>query len=154
MRAVRRSLTRAAVAFVAMEPVAYASHRWLMHGPGWSWHADHHRRHHGLLERNDRYPVTFAAATVSAMALGQAVPRLRWLRDVGAGVTAYGLAYAFVHDVHVHERLPWRARSDRLDALAEAHRLHHRFGGEPYGMLVPVLPRSLRERAAASTPAA
>ena len=32
--------------------------------------------------------------------------------------------------------------------LAEAHRLHHRYGGEPYGMLFPVVPVSLRARAA------
>jgi beta-carotene 3-hydroxylase len=151
----RRSLVRAAVAFAAMEPVAYGAHRWLMHGPGWGWHASHHRRRTEPFERNDLYPVTFAAGTVSAMALGTAVPRLRWLRDVGAGITAYGAAYAFVHDVHVHERVAaLRIRSRRLDRLAEAHALHHRFGGEPYGMLVPVLPRALRARAAGTpTPA-
>ena len=35
-----------------------------------------------------------------------------------------------------------------LERLKEAHALHHRFGGEPYGMLCPVIPRQLRERAA------
>src|SRR5690606_22758477 len=145
----RRSLLRAAGAFAAMEPVAYAAHRWLMHGPGWGWHASHHRRRTATFERNDLFPPTFAAGTVSAMALGTAVPRLRWLRDVGAGVTAYGAAYAFVHDVHVHRRVEaLRVASRGLDRLADAHVLHHRYGGEPYGMLVPVLPRPLRERAA------
>lgn len=135
---------RAGVAFVAMEPVAYAAHRWLMHGPGWSWHASHHRRRTTTFERNDRYPAAFASATIGAMAIGTAVPRLRWLRDVGVGVTAYGMAYAFVHDVHVHERVPaLRLRTGRtarvLDGLADAHRQHHRSGGEPFGMLVPVV---------------
>jgi hypothetical protein len=32
--------------------------------------------------------------------------------------------------------------------LAAAHRLHHRYGGEPYGMLFPVVPASLRAQAA------
>lgn len=145
----RRSLLRAAAAFAAMEPVAYAAHRWLMHGPGWGWHASHHRRRTTTFERNDLFPLTFATGTVSAMALGTVVPRLRWLWDVGAGVTAYGAAYAFVHDVHVHRRAGGlHLSSRRFDGLADAHALHHRFGGEPYGMLLPVVPRALRERAA------
>ena len=62
----RRWVALAVAAFVLMEPVAYAAHRWLMHGPGWSWHRSHHRRRSGRLERNDRYPLVFAAATVGA----------------------------------------------------------------------------------------
>jgi beta-carotene 3-hydroxylase len=62
-------------------------------------------------------------------------------------VTAYGLAYLAVHDLYIHRRLPGlQLRSARLDRLADAHALHHRFGGEPYGMLVPVVPRSVRAR--------
>ena len=141
----RRAVALAAGAFLVMEPVAYAAHRWVMHGPGWAWHASHHRRRRGRFERNDRYPLTFATTTVAAMAVGAAVPRLRWLLPVGAGVTAYGAAYAFVHDVHVHGRLPaLDVDSALLDRLADAHQQHHRGGGEPYGMLVPVLPRSAR----------
>jgi beta-carotene 3-hydroxylase len=37
-----------------------------------------------------------------------------------------------------------------LDRLADAHALHHRFGGEPYGMLVPIVPASVRARAEAA----
>ena len=146
----RRALALAAGAFLAMEPVAYAAHRWLMHGPGWGWHRSHHQRRVGPLERNDRYPATFAATTVTAMAVGAAVPRLRWLLPVGAGVTAYGAAYAYVHDVHIHGRVPaLDVDSALLDRLATAHHQHHRGGGEPYGMLVPVLPRADRARPAA-----
>lgn len=147
MRRVAASASRAAVAFVAMEPVAYAAHRWLMHGPGWSWHADHHRRHHQRWERNDRFPLTFAALTFTAMAAGASVPRLRWLRDVGVGISAYGVAYALVHDVVIHQRLSRPVRSPRLDRLVDAHRRHHLGGGEPYGMLAPVVPRTQRELA-------
>jgi len=153
-----------------MEPVTYVAHRWLMHGPGMTWHASHHRGNARLerrrdapwppldgdgnplvgLERNDRFPVVFAATTISAMSLGALVPRLRVLLPVGAGVTAYGLTYAVVHDGYIHQRVPWlRARRPLLEPLAEAHALHHRYGAEPYGMLAPVVPRSVRLRATA-----
>ena len=32
---------------VAMEAVAYAAHRWVMHGPGWFLHKSHHRPRDG-----------------------------------------------------------------------------------------------------------
>lgn len=146
----RRAAALSVGAFLAMEPVAYAAHRWVMHGPGWGWHRSHHRRRRGTFERNDRYPVTFATTTVAAMAVGAAVARLRWLLPVGAGVSAYGAAYAYVHDVHIHGRVPAiDVDSAVLDRLARAHEQHHRGGGEPYGMLVPVLAR----RSAADGPA-
>jgi beta-carotene 3-hydroxylase len=58
--------------------------------------------------------------------------------------------YAAVHDGYIHGRLAVLARRPGRGRarLAEAHRLHHRYGGEPYGMLLPVVPASLRARAA------
>ena len=142
MRAAVRYLVQAVVAFLAMEPVAYAAHRWVMHGPGEAWHESHHEPREGLFEKNDLYPVVFAAGTVSAMAAGARFARLRPLLAVGAGVTAYGAAYAFVHDGVVHRRLPGGAavaqRSVLARRLARAHRRHHVAAGEPFGMLVPL----------------
>ena len=40
---------------VAMEWVAWASHKYIMHGFGWGWHRDHHEPHDNLLEKNDLY---------------------------------------------------------------------------------------------------
>jgi beta-carotene 3-hydroxylase len=142
------------VVAVVMEPVTYAVHRWVMHGPGLGWHRSHHRssgagldRSQARFERNDLYPVTFAGVTVLALAAGFNLPGAAGLVPVALGVTAYGLAYLAVHDLYIHRRLPGlRFRSARLDRLADAHALHHRFGGEPYGMLVPVVPRSVRAR--------
>lgn len=144
-------------AFVAMEPVTYAAHRWVMHGPGARFHRSHHRRwpqrreDEGWLEGNDVFPVVFAALTVLALFAGFNVDGLAVLVPACLGVTAYGAAYALVHDVYVHRRLPLRLSSRPLERLAEAHSLHHRFGGEPYGMLVPFVPASVRQRAGRQT---
>ncbi len=143
MRAVARAALVASGAFVAMEAVAYASHRWLMHGPGMAWHRSHHAPREGRFERNDLFPAVFAGLTVTAMAVGQALPRGR--RDVlavGAGVTAYGAAYMVVHDGLIHERMGERVaatgRRPGLRRLVEAHGRHHASAGEPFGMLVPL----------------
>ena len=145
----------AAAAFAAMEPVSYAAHRWVMHGAGWVLHESHHRlagaRH--ALEANDWFPVLFAGATMTALAVGASRPRARSLTPVGAGVTAYGAAYAFVHDGYTHQRAGRLPTMAGLEWLRVAHELHHRYGGEPYGMLVPVVPRAVRARAAADHPA-
>jgi len=150
---VLRGALVATAAFAAMEPVAYAAHRWVMHGPGRALHDSHHRP--GLdgregLEANDLYPLMFAAATVTGMAAGAGGGRARkggrpgGVLAAGAGVTAYGLAYAFVHDVYIHRRLgsaPAVQLLERLpvfERLRRAHACHHRDGGEPYGMLFPV----------------
>jgi beta-carotene 3-hydroxylase len=117
-----------------MEPVAYAAHRWVMHGPGWGLHRSHHLPPAGALEANDVFPAVFASATMAAIAVGMAKPAVRTLVPLGVGVTAYGAAYAFVHDVVVHRRAgavpAWGLRRQ-----AAAHARHHLYGGEPYGML-------------------
>jgi len=141
------------LAFVLMEPLTYVAHRWVMHGVGRRFHRSHHRRWPSkapddpFLEGNDVFPAVFAGATVVALAIGFNVGGMGALVPICVGVTAYGAAYAFVHDVYVHQRLPLRFESATLDRLAAAHDLHHRFGGEPYGMLLPVVPAAVRRRA-------
>lgn len=137
------------VAFAAMEPVTYLVHRFVMHGPGRRLHRSHHRSgRSSRFEANDWFPVAFAALVLAGLAVGFNVPGFGALVPVGIGVTAYGVAYGLVHDGYIHRRVPWPfGRWAVLDRLAEAHRLHHRFNGEPYGMLVPVVPQALRERA-------
>ncbi|MGH9077513.1 MAG: sterol desaturase family protein [Acidimicrobiales bacterium] len=139
----------AVVAFSAMEPVTYAAHRWVMHGVGWALHRSHHRRRAARFEANDAFPVMFAAVTVAVMAAGALSPSLHLLVSVAVGVTAYGAAYAFVHDVYIHARLGRLPALGPLERLRDAHAIHHLYGGEPYGMLCPVVPRRLRQRAAA-----
>jgi len=142
-------LSAAAAGFVCMEPATCAVHRWVMHGSGWALHRSHHESKPGAvhLEANDAFPVMFAGVTLAMMALGAGVRSLHLLVAVGVGMTAYGAAYAFVHEVAIHRRvLPGLRLGPRLARLRDAHGLHHQFGGAPYGMLWPVVPSALAAR--------
>lgn len=115
----------------AMEGVAYAAHRWIMHGPlGWGWHKSHHDSdHHGMFEKNDLYAVVFSVLAITLFALGSLWwPVLFW---VAVGLTIYGLIYFILHDGLVHQRWPFRAvpRRGYLRRLYQAHRLHHAVEG-------------------------
>jgi beta-carotene 3-hydroxylase len=128
-----------AAALVVMEPVVAAVHRWVMHGRGWVWHRSHHRWQGRRIEANDLYPVAFAAATIATMAVGAAIEGLAALLWVGVGVTGYGIAYLVVHDLLIHGRLGRLpgTRSRYVRWVTAAHALHHRYGREPYGFLLP-----------------
>ena len=150
-----RALLAGAAAYAAMEPLTYAAHRWVMHGAGWVLHRSHHRRRRiatwrDRLEANDWFPVAFAGVTVAGFAVGTRVRSVRVLVPVATGVTAYGASYAFVHDVYIHRRIARLPEVALLERLKDAHAVHHLFGGEPYGMLCPVVPKALRERAEAA----
>ena len=139
-------LAIATVAFVGMEGFTYLAHRFVMHGIGWTLHRSHHRASAEWFEANDLFPCIGAAVAMIGFAVGFNVP-VPALVAVGAGVTAYGLAYMFVHDVYIHGRIGRLPEMAVLERLRRAHALHHLFGGEPFGMLLPVLPRRLRNRA-------
>jgi beta-carotene 3-hydroxylase len=154
-----RAVVLVVVAFAAMEPATAATHRFVMHGIGMALHRSHHRRTHGGWERNDAYPLMFAAVVCLGLWVGFHAPRLADLVPIGLGITAYGAAYALVHDIYIHHRLRWfgdrrpatleRRCPMALARLAAAHDLHHRFGGAPYGMLAPIVPAAVRARASA-----
>ncbi len=133
------------VTFIAMEGVTYCAHRWVMHGIGWALHKSHHRKMAGHFEKNDLFPVMFSAVAMTLCAIA-----LQWnpMWPVYWGIAAYGVAYLLVHDLYIHERL-WLPRKALrfIEPLRRAHLLHHRFNGEPYGMLFPYVPVSLRKRA-------
>jgi beta-carotene 3-hydroxylase len=138
--------------FLIMEPVTYLTHRYVMHGFGAFLHRSHHRRNSTGWEANDLYPVLFGGSVCIALAIGFNVAGFSAVIPVGIGVTLYGLTYALVHDVYIHGRLPlFRKPVARLEVLAERHELHHRFNGEPYGMLLPIVPKALLQRAAKSS---
>ena len=148
-----RSLLLALAAFAVMEPVTAATHRFVMHGVGFALHRSHHHGDHRRWEANDAFPLMFAAVVCAGLWIGFHDARLADLIPIGTGITAYGAAYALVHDVYIHGRMRWFQpaggpirRVPLLDRLASAHALHHRHDGAPYGMLVPIIPARARGR--------
>lgn len=135
------------VAFLAMEGFTYLAHRFVMHGIGWVLHHSHHEATAGRFEANDVFPCIGAAVAMVGFAVGVNVP-VPSLVAVGLGVTAYGMSYLFVHDLYIHGRVGRLPELAVFERLRRAHALHHLFGGEPYGMLLPILPRRLRTLAA------
>ena len=139
------------ITVVAMEALATAVHRYVMHGWGWGWHRSHHEPSSTRFERNDLYAAVFAGISLGLFVLGEHWPILWW---VGVGTLVYGVLYFLVHDGLVHRRVPLpRARpSGYLKRLVQAHRLHHsvrgREGAVSFGFLyappVPGLVKRLR----------
>lgn len=111
----------------AMEGVAYAAHRWVMHGPGWFLHASHHRPRSGMFEANDWYAVIFALPSISLFWWGIGLGHGAVYAWVGGGIAAYGAIYFGFHDVIVHRRIAHRyvPRSSYMKRIVQAHRLHH-----------------------------
>jgi len=74
-----------------MEFVAWAAHKYLMHGRLlWVWHEDHHRPHHhedGFFEKNDLFFLVFAIPSAASYILGLNVSGLFWLTFVGIGIS-------------------------------------------------------------------
>ena len=137
----------------AMEAVAWASHKYVMHGFAWGWHHDHHEPHDNLLERNDRFALVGAALSIALFAWGSS-----WVAGVhawwpgtwlGLGVLGYGIIYTLVHDGLVHQRwFRWVPRRGYARRLVQAHRLHHasrsKEGAVSFGFLVARSPASLK----------
>ncbi len=125
----------------AMELVAYVTHRWVMHGPGWFLHASHHRARPGRFEANDLYALIFATPSVVLLLGGVQLGWGDWATWVGAGIAGYGLIYFVFHDVIVHQRVAHRyvARSAYMKRIVQAHRLHHavetRHGAVSFGFI-------------------
>lgn len=111
----------------AMEGVAYAAHRWVMHGPGWFLHASHHRERTGMFEANDWYAVIFAIPSILLFWWGIGLGHGAGYAWVGGGIAAYGAIYFGFHDVIVHRRIAHRyvPRSSYMKRIVQAHRLHH-----------------------------
>lgn len=136
------------VGFMVMEPVTYWAHRYIFHGFGYGVHQSHHEPPEGGFELNDFYPGISALITMSIIATGIFIPGLTFLIPFGFGVSLYGTIYFFIHDVVIHQRFKFlRIKKDLFRWHDEAHRIHHRFGGEPYGLLFPIVPSRLRRLA-------
>jgi len=131
-----------------MEWVAWISHKYLMHGAAWGWHASHHAPRTGIFEKNDLFAIVFAGISILLIWFGTSgIWPLQW---IGAGMTLYGLLYFIAHDGLVHRRWPLGAvpRRGYLKRLYQAHRLHHandaQDGGVLFGFLWAPSERRLR----------
>jgi len=140
-------------AALAMESVAWASHKYVMHGFAWAWHRDHHQPHSGPFETNDRFALIGAALSVALFALGSpwVMGAAAWWPGtwLGLGVLLYGVIYTLVHDGLIHQRwFRWVPRSGYARRLVQAHKLHHatvsKHGGVSFGFVFVRDPATLK----------
>ena len=140
-------------AFAFMEGVAWFTHKYVMHGFGWVWHASHHTPRTGAFELNDLFAVVFATPAIVAIYFG--VHGYPPLLPIGMGITAYGAVYAMFHDGLVHRRYPTplNAKSRFWKRLIQAHRIHHAVTTKhdcvSYGFLLAQPVRKLKAQLAA-----
>ncbi len=137
----------------AMELLAWASHKYVMHGFGWGWHRDHHEPHDRVLEKNDLYAIVGAGLSIAMFSLGsplvlgaRAWAPATW---IGIGILIYGLIYTAVHDGLVHQRyFRWTPRKGYARRLVQAHKLHHatigKEGGVSFGFVIARDPAVLK----------
>lgn len=135
--------------FFAMEWVAWATHKYVMHGFLWNLHYDHHNKKPGFFEKNDAFFLIFAVPSWLGIMLGMMYD-LWPVVGMGFGIALYGIAYFLVHEVFIHQRLKWFKNTDNLylKAILRAHKMHHRHlgkhEGESFGMLL-IHPRYLQQ---------
>ncbi len=138
---------------LAMEGVAWASHKYIMHGFGWNWHRDHHEPHDKILEKNDLFAAVGAAISISLFALGSplVMGSAAWEPGtwIGLGVLIYGIIYTLIHDGLVHQRyFRWVPRRGYAKRLVQAHNLHHatrsKEGGVSFGFVFARDPAKLK----------
>ncbi len=143
-------LTLSVVTILGMEIFAYVMHRWVMHGPGWFLHADHHRVRAGFWELNDLYFVIFALPSATLIIAGTSGTTGDWATWIGGGIAAYGAIYVGFHDIIVHKRLNHRylPKSNYMKRIVQAHRLHHvvetKEGSVSFGFLWAPKPEALK----------
>jgi beta-carotene 3-hydroxylase len=132
--------------FLFMEFVAWFTHKFVMHGFLWSLHKSHHRPRalddSAGLELNDWFGVFFSIVATGFFVAGATIHSL--YLAAGLGMTAYGLAYLFLHDILAHKRFGIRIhpKSGYLRNVLRSHRVHHarrtKEGCVSFGFLVPM----------------
>jgi len=129
------------VTFLVMEMITWLTHKYVMHGFLWYLHKDHHQpKYQNIFEKNDAFFVIFAAPSILLFYCGINT-QLNYLFFIGLGILFYGLAYFFVHDILIHQRIKWFSRTDikYFKGLRKAHKIHHKHlgkeEGECFGML-------------------
>lgn len=137
------------MSFIAMEFVAWAAHKYVMHGFLWKLHRDHHVKKPGFFEKNDSFFLIFAIPSWLCIMMGVIYSSTISI-SVGVGILLYGIAYFLVHEVFIHQRFKWFKNTHNIYLLAvrRAHKMHHKhlekYGSESFGMLW-VSPKYIRD---------
>lgn len=127
--------------FFVMEFMAWATHKYVMHGGMWKFHEDHHVAEPGFFERNDIFFLIYAIPSWLCIMLGMMFDAYVavW---IGYGIALYGVAYFMFHDVYIHRRFKFLRDIDHpyFMAIRKAHKVHHKHlgkeHGECFGMLI------------------
>ena len=129
------------VTFLCMEAVAWLAHKYIMHGFGWYLHRDHHQKNiSSFFEKNDYFFLIFAIPGIIGLFVGLQ-NNFNYFFWIGLGITFYGIAYFFVHDIFIHQRFKIFRNTDSvyLRAIRKGHKMHHKYldkyEGESFGML-------------------
>jgi beta-carotene 3-hydroxylase len=124
-----------------MECVTWLTHKYVMHGLMWYFHADHHQpKYEHIFECNDIFFVIFAIPSIVLFYYG-VEGGINYLFFIGLGITIYGFCYFMIHDVLIHQRFKWfkNTKNKYLIGLRKAHKVHHKHlgkeDGECFGML-------------------
>lgn len=127
--------------FIGMEGVAWLTHKYVMHGFLWHLHEDHHTKNpNSFFEKNDYFFVIFAVPGIVCILLGT-VFNVTLALPIGLGITIYGFAYFWVHEIFIHQRFKFLRNSNwtYFKAIRRAHKVHHKHlskeDGECFGML-------------------
>lgn len=121
--------------FIAMEGVAWLAHKYIMHGFLWSLHEDHHtKKNNSFFEKNDYFFVIFAVPGITCILLGT-VFEVPYTLPIGLGITIYGFAYFWVHEIFIHQRFKFLRNSNLIyfKAIRRAHKIHHKHLGKEHG---------------------
>jgi beta-carotene 3-hydroxylase len=138
--------------FFAMEGVAWAMHKYVMHGFLWVLHKSHHEPRKGAFELNDLFGIFFASIAIALLAWSVQLGGPAWALAAGLGITAYGGVYFFAHDMLVHHRggVRMNPRKGYLARLYQAHRLHHAVDGKDgcvsFGFIFSPSPDHLKKK--------
>jgi beta-carotene 3-hydroxylase len=123
------------ITFILMEGATWFIHKYVMHGFLWALHHDHHdHTTKGSFEKNDYFFVIFAVPAIALIYFGS-LNHYNYLFYIGLAITFYGIAYFFVHDVFIHQRIKYLANTQNpyLLAIRRAHKQHHKHLGKEEG---------------------
>ncbi len=121
--------------FLMMEGLTWCIHKYIMHGFLWRLHRDHHdHSSEGAVEKNDYFFLIFAVPTIVLMYFGTINGFNLWFY-VALGISLYGMAYFFVHDIIIHQRIKFlrNTKNPYLLAIRRAHKQHHKHLGKEDG---------------------